>query len=125
MIAANEQRASLWLCARWNPGTLHNTRAYQIVVSFTPTHIEAVKSRNPACRSVLYMHDLMSQEFFTLNSTNKRFRPVIFNDTQPSDLPVGWPRSTLVYHFPTNMGALCAKIFKGSDLDNKSKMVTT
>ncbi|KAK5971377.1 hypothetical protein GCK32_004633 [Trichostrongylus colubriformis] len=99
-------------------------KAYQIVVSFTPTHIEAVKSRNPACSSVLYMHDLMGQEFFTLNSMNKRFRPVIFNDTQPSELPVGWPRSTLVYHFPTNMAALCAKLFKSGDLDDKPMMTS-
>nr|CDJ83704.1 Protein C15B12.6 [Haemonchus contortus] len=100
-------------------------KAHQIVVSFTPSHIEAVKTRSSACRSVLYMHDLMSQEFFTLNSANKRFRPVIFNDTQPSDLPVGWPRSTLVYHFPTNMAALCTKIFKSNDQDNNSRMITS
>ncbi|RCN29234.1 hypothetical protein ANCCAN_25015 [Ancylostoma caninum] len=97
-------------------------KAHQIVVTFTPSHIEAVKSRSAACRSIVYAHDLMNQEFFTLNSINKRFRAVIFNDTQPSDLPVGWPRSTLVYHFPTNMSALCTKIFKQSDLDNTSTL---
>ncbi|RCN24944.1 hypothetical protein ANCCAN_29347 [Ancylostoma caninum] len=97
-------------------------KAHQIVVTFTPSHIEAVKSRSAACRSIVYAHDLMNQEFFTLNSINKRFRAVIFNDTQPSDLPVGWPRSTLVYHFPTNMSALCTKIFKLSDLDNTSTL---
>ncbi|KJH45186.1 hypothetical protein DICVIV_08766 [Dictyocaulus viviparus] len=91
------------------------TKAHQIVVSFTPSHIEAVKSRNTACRSIIYAHDLMNQEFFTLNSTNRRFRAVVFNDTQASSLPLGWPRSTLVYHFPTNMNALCTKIFKGYD----------
>lgn len=146
-------------------------QAYQIVVSFTPSHIEAVKSRSTACRAVIYAHDLMNQEFFTHNSINRRFRAVIFNvswstyrasspkvsgllrfgrgstlpllnehwnesnggrytsrrnicfqDTQQSDLPVGWPRSTLVYHFPTNMATLCAKLFKNNDLDG---MVTT
>ncbi|ETN79886.1 hypothetical protein NECAME_09541, partial [Necator americanus] len=54
-------------------------RAHQIVVSFTPSHIEAVKSRSTACRSVVYVHDLMNQEFFTMNSVNKRFRAVIFD----------------------------------------------
>lgn len=49
------------------------------MVTFTPSHIEAVKSRSTACRSVVYIHDLMNQEFFTLNSINKRFRAVIFN----------------------------------------------
>lgn len=98
------------------------SKAYQIVVSFTPSHIEAVKSRSTACRAVIYAHDLMNQEFFTHNSINRRFRAVIFNDTQQSDLPVGWPRSTLVYHFPTNMATLCAKLFKNNDLDG---MVTT
>ncbi|KAL6738028.1 hypothetical protein Aduo_011622 [Ancylostoma duodenale] len=97
-------------------------KAHQIVVTFTPSHIEAVKSRSAACRSVVYTHDLMNQEFFTLNSINKRFRAVIFNDTQPSDLPVGWPRSTLVYHFPTNMSALCTKIFIQTDIDNTSTL---
>ncbi|KAJ1364465.1 hypothetical protein KIN20_024565 [Parelaphostrongylus tenuis] len=86
-------------------------KAYQIVVTFTPSHIEAVKCRSTACRSVVYAHDLMNQEFFTLNSINKRFRAVTFNDTQQSSLPLGWPRSTLVYQFPLHMGALCAKIF--------------
>ncbi|VDL67197.1 unnamed protein product [Nippostrongylus brasiliensis] len=61
------------------------------------------------------MHDLMNQEFFALNSTNRRFRAVIFNDTQLNDLPLGWARSTLVYHFPSNMAALCSRIFKRAD----------
>ncbi|VDM73449.1 unnamed protein product [Strongylus vulgaris] len=98
------------------------TKAHQIVVSFTPSHIEAVKSRSSQCRAIVYTHDLMNQEFFTLNSINKRFRAVIFDDTELSDLPVGWPRSTLVYHFPVNMAALCTKIFKENDFDNTSTL---
>ncbi|WKY07947.1 hypothetical protein Q1695_007443 [Nippostrongylus brasiliensis] len=90
-------------------------KAKQIVVSFTPSYIEAVKCRSIDCRAVVYMHDLMNQEFFALNSTNRRFRAVIFNDTQLSDLPLGWARSTLVYHFPSNMTALCSRIFKRAD----------
>ncbi|CAJ0938240.1 unnamed protein product, partial [Mesorhabditis belari] len=89
-------------------------KASHVIVCLTHSYCQLISSidspKDDSQKAVKNVHNLMDTEFGNNNCKNKRFRPLIMEESISRNLPLGWASSTTLYRWPNDFHKLIDRV---------------